>query len=101
MTHRDTTMLERAADAGRQQLYSFMAKTSDWDELSEGEKQRWTNVARAILNELKHPSEGMVEAGQSTGLVKRPGDALLVFFVMIQRALDELALDHVLNEGEG
>jgi len=92
MTHKDTTMLERACNAA--------GGVAMWD----GDPVRQTltkdelfDIVRAILNELKTPSEGMVEAAQ---WAIEKNIARGVGYQAVSLGLIS-ALDHVLNEGEG
>jgi len=94
MTHKDTTMLERLARTLEPRAWAAL----DFGDTLAFKNRRTSSLrkARAILNELKQPSEGMVEAGRSAD-VWTYGGKQYASAEEHWRAM----IDHVLNEGEG
>jgi len=96
MTHKDTTMLEQLTEVicEKRMDAAYEGCVNPCASLPCLCAQ---NIARAILNELKTPSEGMVEAAQ---WAIEKNIARGVGYQAVSLGLIS-ALDHVLNEGEG
>ena len=62
------TMIEKVArairDAFPHQMVGSRPKPT-WDQLSDGDREVWRNMARAALAAMRVPTEGMIEAGHA------------------------------------
>jgi len=97
-THKDTTMLELLARIlAARTIDACVPDAGGIRETMIGEQwPEYIPDVRAILNELKHPTEGMVEAMHRDFMTGRHN----LYSTSLASAFTT-ALDHVLNEGEG
>ena len=92
MTHKDTTMLERLARVAQPYLWAAIDRSRFTPEGCETVRKESIDRVRAILNELKHPSEGMIAAMHR--------DFMSLYSTSLASSFTA-AMDFVLNEGEG
>ena len=95
-THKDTAMLEQLARTLEPRAWAAL----DFGDTLAFKNRRTSSLrkARAILNELKHPSEGMVRAASLAFLEWEEDRSRKDGF---ERPMLTAAIDFVLNEGEG
>jgi len=107
LTHRDTTMLERCANAAFGRIFPTANSHHMTDFYSGWANQRGDfcgqpvpsrvdvaqDVVRAILNELKQVDEGMVKAANALNFVRIPTPKR-------KAAIFRAMIDQVLREGE-
>jgi len=95
MTHKDTTMLEQLARTLEPRAWAALNSGDTF--ASKCRRISSLRKARAILNELKTPTEGMVKAARKKYFAPTHVNGLDGVIADIITG----ALDHVLNEGEG
>jgi len=101
-THKDTTMLERLARIAHEAIWRELDRVEPAaSDQHERLREYSLGCARAILNELKHPSEGMIAAMLSK-FEREHWNVEYRNGVLEQYREDFIsAIDFVLNEGEG
>jgi hypothetical protein len=80
-------MVERVARAMCDHAYSDIEIKRGWDGETRGSQVKWCAMARAAIEAMREPSQGMVNAATASDFGPGPGEFLLMWEAGIDEAL--------------